>query len=797
MFNNLVKSVSSLVQSSSNSFGYTLGDELAEWKQCSANNHNSIWKLHEAKKSGSSDDDEKYTVFALTNRKTEMQNRVDAAMNAVSKLKSIRHPHILSYVDCLITDDKILLVTEYVYPLIACIEGVGNASKLNESFIALGLHQISSALSFVHNDLKDLHCLVSPSAIFINQAGDFKLGSFELAHKYRESPPSHFATCFDVLLPIKYRPKELTKTQDIINILLKNPIHSIDAWCVGCIIFELFNSIDCGQDFDNAKRTKFTKPHQLSDLSAIPFSLQRFYKRLLATSASSRITLNLLSDCEYIEQNSLVQTSKFIAEIAIKSDAEKRQFLQHLDQNIESYPPAVCKFKILPTLTHLLQHGFGSNPLILSCVLKISSSFIDDEKEKAVKITPVVINMFKNNERGTRINLLKSLPKFIDYLDTHTISNDIWPQLINGFTDSSPVLREQSVRSVIHFTPKLNDNIISSQLLPLLDKIQCNDAEPAIRTNICIVLGKIAKFVQIKNNQANEVLLAKCFSRSLNDSFIPCRNAALLSFAATISLFNENMIASKILPAIMRYTCDPHKTVRDSAFKCIEIGLQKLKQYALTLPATPVASNPSDDSKRSSNANGNQADNPLDADSSGSYLGNVTSWASRISGYSANSEDSKPQQAPSSASTAITSGSSPTPKQTLRSMNKSSDINTTDLGDLFADNNSKQKQTEKRKEKEKEKRKSNGMQLKKESDHTGTQDVGSLDDFLKSFTDELDKRGNDQQDDLQQKTAPKSKIKHKNKHKKPKKHKKSAKKTESSNENDNANDNVDDFFDDW
>ena len=189
-----------------------------------------------------------------------------------------------------------------------------------------------------------------------------------------------------------------------------------------------------------------------------------------------------------------------------------------MDNNIESYPAAVCRYKILPALTHLLQHGFGSNPVILSCVLKISSLFIDDEEEKSKKVTPVVVSMFQNNERGTRINLLKALPKFIQYLDTDTVSKEIFPKVINGFTDSSPVLRECSVRSVLHFAPKLTDALVSKQLLPLLDRIQSNDAEPAIRTNICIVLGKIAKHIKLDNNQQNETLLVK-WSVSLSLSF--------------------------------------------------------------------------------------------------------------------------------------------------------------------------------------------------------------------------------------------------------------------------------------
>merc|ERR1712154_700869 len=136
-------------------------------------------------------------------------------------------------------------------------------------------------------------------------------------------------------------------------------------------------------------------------------------------------------------------------------------------------------------------------------------------------------------------------------------------------------------------------------------------------TNICIVLGKIAKFVKINDNQENELLLVLCFGRALNDKFIPCRNASLLSFSATIGLFSPNIIASKILPYIIKYTCDPYKTVRDSAFKCIEIGLQRLKQHALTMSDKPPVEN---------NAN-NQTNNSQTQKTESSYLGHVSSWA--------------------------------------------------------------------------------------------------------------------------------------------------------------------------
>ena len=205
----------------------------------------------------------------------------------------------------------------------------------------LNRFQIASALAFVHKDLKYAHCALNPSSIFVNKAGDFKLGSFELAHK-KDNVPSHFLANFDIL-PTKYRPKELSQnaSSNVIDMLMKNPIHSIDSWCFGCVMlslssspslslsvhyslcivpyvfsFELFNSIDTLTQ----RRSKFTKPQQLSNLSAIPHDLQSFYKRLLATKPASRITLPQVLDSDFITQNSLVQTSTFLEEISIKND---------------------------------------------------------------------------------------------------------------------------------------------------------------------------------------------------------------------------------------------------------------------------------------------------------------------------------------------------------------------------------------------------------------------------------------------------------------------------------------------
>ena len=89
----------------------------------------------------------------------------------------------------------------------------------------------------------------------------------------------------------------------------------------------------------------------------------------------------------------LVKTVTFLDEIAIKSDSEKASFLKNLDSNINSFPRERCKYRILPALTHVLEHGSGSNPVLFSCVLKISNMLDTSEREKYV--VPAIVNLFK------------------------------------------------------------------------------------------------------------------------------------------------------------------------------------------------------------------------------------------------------------------------------------------------------------------------------------------------------------------------------------------------------------------
>lgn len=124
-----------------------------------------------------------------------------------------------------------------------------------------------------------------------------------------------------------------------------------------------------------------------------------------------------------------------------------------------------------------------------------------------------------------------------------------------GFSDAEPMLRENSLKSVLTIIPKLSDRNINGELLKNLAKTQ-NDVQPGIRTNTTICLGKIAHY--LGKNTRQKVLVA-AFTRSLRDPFVHARNAALQSFAATAEYFDETDSATKVLPALTPSLVDKEK----------------------------------------------------------------------------------------------------------------------------------------------------------------------------------------------------------------------------------------------
>lgn len=245
----------------------------------------------------------------------------------------------------------------------------------------------------------------------------------------------------------------------------------------------------------------------------------------------------------------------------------------------DDFPEDFFKVKVLPELLKSVEFG-GGGAKAFSLVIKISTKLSGDEYDS--QVTPVIIRLFANPDRALRVCLLDNLPSMIDHLSQKIVTDKIFPQMVTGFADLAPVVREQTVKAVLVVVPKLSDRVINGELLRHLAKT-ANDEQPGIRTNTTICLGKIAR--NLGANSRAKVLSA-AFSRALRDPFVHARNAALLALAATADIFSEDDCATKMLPAICPSLVDKEKMIRDQANKTLNIYLERVRKYASTLPDT-------------------------------------------------------------------------------------------------------------------------------------------------------------------------------------------------------------------
>jgi SCY1-like protein 1 len=102
---------------------------------------------------------------------------------------------------------------------------------------------------------------------------------------------------------------------------------------------------------------------------------------------------------------------------------------------------------------------------------------------------------------------------------------------------------------------QLTDRLLNNDLLRLLAKMQM-DSEPSIRTNTCILLGRLGPTLGYNTKRK---VLVPAFSRALKDSFVHARVAGLMAFMATIDCFEMEELATKVIPNMSITLVDKEK----------------------------------------------------------------------------------------------------------------------------------------------------------------------------------------------------------------------------------------------
>ncbi|XP_053985975.1 N-terminal kinase-like protein [Hylaeus anthracinus] len=514
----------------------------------------SVWTLHRAKKKGSTGgEDVSVFVFEFKNGNEHL---LDIVRSAVKRLKTLRHPSILTYLDSLETDKMIYLATERVEPLYNRLTKKSETGKepKKELYFSWGIFQITRALNFLNNDGNLRHNNVNLWTVFVNEeSGEWKLGGVE----YMTAVDAVYNT-----LPATFQAYHPPDAKENVKPATKC---SVDVWGLGCLIWETYNG-------------PLSSSTQLKTVDKIPKQLQVVYRELTSGNAEGRPNpADVIARCRSnggFFKNELVDALLFLEEIQMKERGEKGRFFSQLAGHLESFPEGVGRYKILPQLLAAFEFG-DAGSAVLPPLLQLGRQLPDAEYQR--RVVPCVVKLFASNDRATRLRLLQQLDRFVDHLQPATVNEAIFPQVARGFLDTNPAIREQTIKSVVHLAPKLDYNNLNVETLRYFAKLQSKDEHGGIRTNTTVCLGKIAQHL---HPQIRQKVLIGAFIRGTRDMFPPARTASILALAATQQYFLLQEVANRILPALCPLTTDIDKGVRDNAFRTIRGFLSKLERVS-------------------------------------------------------------------------------------------------------------------------------------------------------------------------------------------------------------------------
>ncbi|ORY26676.1 armadillo-type protein [Naematelia encephala] len=577
---NYLKSITtSVLNSTGVTFPFSIGERIP-----GLDTSTSIWEIREGVKK---DDGTPLTLFIFDStlppfqpgnkdRRTLMQ----LARNALKKLRTIRHPDVIRYIDSVETETHVYIATERVRPLqgvlrdwetggaMAAVKGKGR-----EDWIGWGVRSIATATAFLNSPPLSLHhSYLIPSAIFVTPALEWRLAGFDLLTTRDDTtgvlwglggvaPGNVGEMCGP----------EVRKSGW--GVLRDTDPAQSDTYVLAMLLFMLYNP-------HSPLPSLNTQPSPTSS-GSLPRALFPLWKRMLNPNPRTRLATSAFvaeaTQTGFWSSNPLASLVQGLDGFELLSEGDKLSLLRTIKDGVASIPQPFLLYRVLPSLLHSLSLPTAPSGAMLPLVLELGKLVSPSDYGKLV-IEPVV-KLYASQDRGTRMALLDGLSEYSDKMDNRTVSEKVWPHLITGFADTVPIIREATVKAVYPLASKLTDRILNNDLLRLLAKMQ-TDVEPSIRTNTCILIGRLAPML---GQNTKKKVLVPAFARSLKDPFVHARVAGLMALMATVELFDRDDLAGKVVPNMAFTLVDKEKLVRDQAFKAINMFLKRIEGMAASM----------------------------------------------------------------------------------------------------------------------------------------------------------------------------------------------------------------------
>ncbi|PSN48910.1 hypothetical protein C0J52_03481 [Blattella germanica] len=411
----------------------------------------SVWSLHKAKRKGSGED---VSVFVF-DIKNSSETQFEIAKTAVKRLKTLRHPSILTYLDSLESEKVLYLATEYVEPLEVHVTQLSKEGHQRELYLAWGIFQITRALSFLNNDGNLRHNNVCLSSVFVNAAGEWKLGGVE----YVAGSSEGTGLAIKILPALeKYDPPE--KSDPSKQRLITKC--STDMWGLGCLIWEAFNEEI--QIKDKGEKNRF--------FSAITPQLDNFPENV----CRHKILPQLITAFEYGDAGSAVLMPMFkLGRLLDEADYQKK--IVPCVVKLFASTDRATRIRLLQQLEHFIGHLQAATSVIhLAPKLNYNNLNVEVLRHFARLQS-------KDDQGGIRTNTTVCLGKIAQHLHPQIRQKVLISAFIRAMRDPFPPARSAGVLALAATQQYFLLSEVALRILPALCQLTV-DSEKSVRDNV-------------------------------------------------------------------------------------------------------------------------------------------------------------------------------------------------------------------------------------------------------------------------------------------------------------------------
>ena len=276
--------------------------------------------------------------------KAPYKDKLLPAQRAIQKMKTLRHPYILSYIESADYDDSLVLVTEGCTPLERWLlnaaknkstRGDLDTDSLQQELL-WGLKCVLEALQFLHmNSL--VHNYLGMHSIFVAKSGDWKIAALDLVGNVTLEDDFNYLKTYACLLNKPYISPEREQP-----LQRSTEAERAGKLAVGSAA-DIYSLAYCIQN-----------SFSFAEL-AVPEGLSKYFARMMSVDPKRRPTASQLAKCPVFTSESIKLMASLGELAALKPANESLEILGQLSEKIPILPMSICVHKILPSLARTLQ----------------------------------------------------------------------------------------------------------------------------------------------------------------------------------------------------------------------------------------------------------------------------------------------------------------------------------------------------------------------------------------------------------------------------------------------------------